>query len=78
MGQVQAATNIGLNNSHKVRRGGSQGDEMYFLQKYITFQRGVLLPLSQIGHLFEVLWQVSMEHFLSEVGPAFTLMSVSI
>lgn len=24
VGQVQAATNIGLNNSHKVRRGGSQ------------------------------------------------------
>lgn len=43
VGQVQAATNVGLNNSHKVRRGGSQGDEIYFFQRYVTFQQGVLL-----------------------------------
>lgn len=57
VGQVQTAASVGLNNSHKVRRGGSWGDEMYFFQRYVTFQQGVLFPLSQIGHLSEVLWQ---------------------
>lgn len=66
MGQVQAATNVGLNNSHKVRRGGSRGDELYFFQRYVTFQQGVLLlPLSPMGRVFQVLWQVSMKHSLT-------------
>ena len=40
LGQVQAAASVGLSNSHKVRRGGGQGDEIDFFPKVCHFSAG--------------------------------------